>query len=99
MWHISEKRAISSNFGKCLKAIVHIVIEVDKVQQHQNSSCVCPLHILWAFFRISGKLHELLLADLGFIEEKDYCLVKNKAHKGIPLTYSALEYNIAHSGF
>ena len=35
--------------------------------------------------------HELLLADLGFIGEKDYCLVKNKAHKGIPLTYSALE--------
>ena len=43
--------------------------------------------------------HELLLADLGFIGEKDYCLVKNKAHKGIPLTCSALEYNIAHSGF
>ena len=52
--HTSEKRAISSNFGICLKAIVHIVIEVDKVQQHQNSPCVCPLHILWAlrFLRV-----------------------------------------------
>ena len=58
-------------------------------------------HDITAFRRLLELMeaHELLLVDLGFIGEKDYCLVKNKAHNGIPLTYSALEYNIAHSGF